>query len=95
MLLRKKDLELMYAAGDIYKMLGITLDEIRADVTGFFRLMEKEQAKSLKRQFEEWDHSGTLRLEFCCKERGCWLELCLAESEDGQCFGILLAKGNR
>ena len=29
-LLRKKDLELLYAAGDINKMLGITLEEIRA-----------------------------------------------------------------
>lgn len=88
--LRKKDLELLYAAGDINKMLGITLEEIRADVTGFFRLMEKEQAKSLKRQFEEWDHSGVIRQEFYCKERGSWQELCLAESEDGQCLLAVL-----
>ena len=81
--LRCKDLMPMKAIGDMQKMLGITMEELREDATIMCsNFISRKMQRDVWNTYRSWDGKGELILEVQMKTEA-WIRLCVTRCKAG------------
>ena len=82
MAIRRSDEYPVYAAGDLEKLTGATLEQFRQNGGVLFDKMVPAEGRRVRRALQEWDGAAPLRICFQLGEDGRWLEITLEQSPD-------------
>ena len=87
---RRSDQYLLYAAGSLTALTGLTAEQIRQDAAIFYQNIVPAQARAIRKAFQSWNGQEMLRLCFACSETNIWLEMTAKNSADGQYILLIL-----
>ena len=92
LVLRENDRMPLYAAGNIEKVLGVTLEELQGDILCLGRKMEDlNRAMRFWRDYLEWDRTGIFQCEVRMKD-GEWMQVTAKQDEETGCDFISFRK---
>lgn len=83
-IMRGSDKMPLYAAGDIYDLLGVDIGMLQKDITCLrSKIKDRETALKIWRQYLEWDEKEPYEAEFL-RDNDKWIRIAVSLSRDGK-----------
>ncbi len=81
---RRRDVCPVFATENLEWTLGFDLQALWVDTQILEKLMDRQSSRRLQETYQSWDGENPLHIELQRSDNGCWMELELTRSPDGE-----------